>query len=646
MANELRLEDSPYLKQHSNNPVSWVAWSEDVFKRAEKEDKLIFLSIGYSTCHWCHVMEKESFEDDGVANILNEKFISIKVDREEMPDVDKYYQDIHYLVNRRGGGWPLSVILLPDSKAVFAGTYIPKENRGQMMGFKNLLLLVDEKYRTQKQEVLDIAKNIEDIHTKYENSSRKFVKISDTVVEDFVQNIKKNFDDVNKGIGGAPKFPHASTFHELLRIYTLTSNKEAFSMAKETLDFIRRGGINDQIEGGFYRYSVDSGWKIPHFEKMLYTNAELLSSYALLYKIEKNEDIKEVVKDTIKAMDERFLYDGLYFSASDADSEGEEGKYFVFGYKEAKEALEDANISPKEADDILYYLDITKSGNFENQSSNPNVLTDKKPPKLQIAKEILKDVRQKVAYPFIDKKILTSWNALFISALFDVGEMVDKTYTNVAQKSLDKLLDTLYKNGKLYHQILPNSTLKVEGLLEDYAFLSETLLKAFGATQNEAYLTLAKSLIQRANEKFYKNGRWYLGGFKATAPLEDNAYKSPLTSMLSSMATLALYSEDNKMFLEAKKMFDLNSANFASYAYSSALFVWMQLYKKQTLIKVPKDEYESVAGEIKKLENPLILVKKSNEKVFQACEISSCYAYREDLHEVLKDVKARYEKEF
>lgn len=644
MANELKFEHSPYLLQHASNPVDWFSWSKKAFDKAKKEGKLIFLSIGYSTCHWCHVMEEESFESKDVADILNRSFISIKVDREEMPDIDKYYQDIYFIINQRGGGWPLSLIMLPDRRVIFAATYIPREDRANMMGFKTLLASINKKFHSQKSQIFEIATSIENTYQRYENLGQPFEKIDENITSIFVQNIKKNFDNINKGISNAPKFPHASTIYALLELFSLTSQKEAFSMANDMLNAIKNGGINDQIEGGFYRYSVDKAWKIPHFEKMLYTNAELISAYSFLYAQQKDEDIKDVIDQTISAINERFLHEGLYFSASDADSEKEEGKYFVFDYDKAKNTLLKAKFTKSETDEILEYLNIDEFGNFENKTSNPYITSYKKPYNLQKAKMVLKRLRQEVSYPFIDKKILTSWNALFIFSLFEAGENVDISYLKMALTSLDKLIDTMYKNQILYHQILPNSKLKVEGLLEDYAFLSEVSLKAFSVTFDEKYLDFAKTLIELSEEKFYRNQRWYMGSFIALAPFEDSAYKSPLASIFSARATLALYENDQELFEKTQKMFTKHSANFAKYPdiYPSGLIAWIKLFKKETILKVPAYKLEEAQKMIKNLKNPLVHVIKSKESFCQACEISSCYAYGDDLSKVVDEIKKRY----
>uniref|UniRef100_UPI003FA1AF2E thioredoxin domain-containing protein n=1 Tax=Sulfurospirillum cavolei TaxID=366522 RepID=UPI003FA1AF2E len=272
--NELIHEDSPYLLQHAHNPVNWMAWSDKALAKAKEENKLIFLSIGYSTCHWCHVMERETFEDELSAKVLNDAYVSIKVDREEMPDLDKYYQDVHYLLTKRAGGWPLSIIMTPQQQVIFAGTYLPPQSAQGRMGFRELTSFIKGKFDDAYEEVQKSALSIEAAIKQYERSFEQKEHIdAGTVLETFVGKVKASYDDISKGIGSAPKFPHASTWNALLDIYQKTGNLEALYMSEDALTAMARGGINDQIEGGFYRYSVDEAWVIPHFEKMLYTNA-------------------------------------------------------------------------------------------------------------------------------------------------------------------------------------------------------------------------------------------------------------------------------------------------------------------------------------------------------------------------------------
>lgn len=563
--NELIYEESPYLLQHAHNPVNWMAWGEQALKKAAEENKLIFLSIGYSTCHWCHVMEKETFEDDVSAQLLNASYISIKVDREEMPDLDKYYQDVHYLLTKRAGGWPLSIIMTPTQQVIFAGTYLPPHSAHGRMGFCELMSFIKGKFDDAYDEVQKSAQSIEAAIKQYERSFEQKESIQvETVIESFVKRVKENYDDVSKGIGSAPKFPHASTWNALLDIYNKTGNLEALYMSEDTLLAMAHGGINDQIEGGFYRYSVDEAWVIPHFEKMLYTNAELIEVYAKIFKITQKPLFHEVVCKTIEAMDERFLKEGMYLSASDADSEGEEGKYFVFDFIGSKEALLTGGLSEAEVKAVMDYFGITKFGNFEHQSTNPVLTCKEKPSRLEEAIVILKEERQKVLYPFIDTKILTAWNALMVTALFEAS------YDEKAKNVLDTLLHTLHVNGILYHQIVLGGRLKVEALLEDYAFLIEALLRAYAHTKETHYLTLAKTLSHEAEHKFYKEQVWYLSdkAFRAKAVLEDNSYKSPLSTMIKNLFELAKIEEDKALFIHAKDMLESFGSGIQKYAHA------------------------------------------------------------------------------
>ncbi len=564
-SNDLIHEDSPYLLQHAHNPVNWMAWSDKALAKAKDENKLIFLSIGYSTCHWCHVMERETFEDDVSAKLLNDSYVSIKVDREEMPDLDKYYQDVHYLLTQRSGGWPLSIIMTPTQQVIFVGTYLPPQSAQGRMGFRELVSFIKGKFDDAFDEVQKSAQSIEAAIKHYERSFEQKEPIDkDALIEAFVNNVKASFDDVSKGVGSAPKFPHASTWNALLDIYAHTKNLEALYMSEDALFAMAQGGINDQIEGGFYRYSVDEAWVIPHFEKMLYTNAELIEVYAKLYALTQKPLFKAVVDKTIEAMDERFLKEGLYLSASDADSEGEEGKYFVFKCAQAKEALLKKGLSEAEVKEVLDYFGITKFGNFEHQSTNPVLTQERKPSRLDEAMAVLKEERQKVAYPFIDTKILTAWNALMITALFEAGK-IEK-----AKNVLDTLLNSLYANGVLYHQIVLGGSLKVEGLLEDYAFVIESLLCAYRHTNEMRYLELAKKLSHEAEHKFYKEETWYLSdkAFRAKAVLEDNSYKSPLSTMIKSLLELAKLEDDTALYIRAKDMLESFGSGIQKYAHA------------------------------------------------------------------------------
>ncbi|MCK4441634.1 MAG: thioredoxin domain-containing protein, partial [Sulfurovaceae bacterium] len=336
----------------------------------------------------------------------------------------------------------------------------------------------------------------------------------------------------------------------LLNIYRINQNKKAKDMAIQTLIAMAKGGINDQIEGGFYRYSTDEAWMIPHFEKMLYTNAELIESYANAYKITGDEIFLDTINQTIQNIDDRFKVDNLYYSASDADSDGVEGKYFLFNYDETYQALLDAEFDKAEAKKALKYFNITPFGNFEDEQTNPYITKDNKPKELNKIKEVLKSIRAKRNYPFIDKKIQTSWNSLYIHALFKANHSIE------ALKSLDTLLSKLYIKGELYHQILLGKTPKVKAYLEDYAFLISSLIDAYEVSLDKKYLNIANDLTQKAIKKFYKNSKWMMSDdtFVSVADLYDASYRSAMAVMIENMLKLSILKDDFDTYQLAKNM--------------------------------------------------------------------------------------------
>ncbi|HIQ26934.1 MAG TPA: thioredoxin domain-containing protein, partial [Sulfurovum sp.] len=325
--NALIKENSPYLQQHANNPVYWYPWGKEALNKAKKENKLIFLSIGYSTCHWCHVMEEESFTDEEIAKLLNNDFVSIKVDREEYPQIDKQYQTLYMSVHEERGGWPLSVFMSPDKEVFFIGTYIPKE---EGYGSKGLLHLLSSFVSIQKQNRL-FARMINK-HKKAVRATTLKVRPHTKIMQRVVKEIENQFDKEHGGFAKRPKFPEASKLELLLDIFKLNGNKKAFEMAEFTLKKMAEGGIYDQIGGGFFRYTTDEAWQIPHFEKMLYTNAELISVYVKTYEMTEDKLYRKVVDETIAQMERNYMQEGVYLSASDADSDGEEGGYFIYEY--------------------------------------------------------------------------------------------------------------------------------------------------------------------------------------------------------------------------------------------------------------------------------------------------------------------------
>ncbi len=637
-ANKLIGEDSPYLQQHARNPVAWYPWGDEAFEKAKKEDKLIFLSIGYSTCHWCHVMEKESFENNAVAKILNRDFISIKVDREEYPNIDRHYQDVYTLMHRRGGGWPLTLVMTPDKKVFFSATYMPADDKFGSAGLKGMLGILLDAYRHKKAAVLKSATSIQAAMERQARSgvSTK-VDLNISIATHFVRDIQANFDEDNKGIGVSPKFPHASTMDALIDIYRITGDKKALSMANETLIAMSRGGIYDQIEGGFYRYSTDEMWMIPHFEKMLYTNAELLAAYANAYGVSHNPRFKTVIKETVNNINERFLKEGMFYSASDADSDGEEGKYFLFDYHDSQRDLKKAGLSK----DILDYYSIYKEGNFEGKT-NPYLSGMDAPKDLSKGKALLRANREKKKYPFIDHKIQTSWNALYLTALFKAAKYVDKSYGKEGVSSLDSLIKHLYINGELYHQIIIGKKPKVKGYLEDYAFLIRALLEAYQVDFDEKYLTFAKSLSDKAVAKFYKDGTWYMSddAFKAKAEFYDASYASALAIMIENLLKIGMLSDNVKLYAFAQERLQMHLAALqaAPSQYPSGIKTYLESLLSPIVLKSTKENLQKHRSEINAITYPYLLLKPSEDENFLACKHDSCFAIDKNLTKVIQKI--------
>ncbi len=642
-ANALKSQESPYLQQHADNPVDWMPWSEAAFKKAKREHKLIFLSIGYSTCHWCHVMEHESFENKKLATFLNRHFVPIKVDREEMPHIDSYYQKVYQVMNGRGGGWPLTIIMTADKKPFFAGTYIPLEPRYGVAGLWSILKQIVEMKKKNPEKIADIAKSVERAMQKIEQAKFAPSKVDEgKLAKAFVDAVSKRFDYENGGIGRAPKFPQAPTINTLLNIYSVSGDKKALKMATLMLDHMANGGIYDQIEGGFYRYSTDVSWTIPHFEKMLYTNAELLEAYAKAYKITHKKRYKEVVGEIVTFLKKYYRNGGLYYGASDADSmtpsgKKEEGYYYIYKYDEALKALEKAKV--KDAERVLEHFGISWEGNFHNGFSNPVRVKSIKvaPQEFQKAKAALQALRKKREYPFIDKKMLTAWNALLVHGLYKAGRVAE------AKEIVDTIEKRLYRGGVLYHQLLPGKKAKIKAVMEDYAYYIAALLDIFEYTQNRHYLNFAKKLTQSAMQKFKKGGSWYnsQGKLKSKASIGDDAYRSALATMGKNLLRLALLSSDLHFEQEAKKLYKASKNEIAAYPPANATAVDFALAKRREyiVIKAKKELLPKIKRALlKRTTYPYIAFKESKDGTILACKSDRCFAYAKSIDAIVQKV--------
>jgi uncharacterized protein YyaL (SSP411 family) len=516
--NRLINEKSPYLLQHAYNPVDWYPWCDEAFERAKIEDKPIFLSIGYSTCHWCHVMEKESFEDEEVAKILNENFIPIKVDREERPDIDTVYMTICQAMTGHGG-WPLTIIMTPDKKPFFAGTYIPKHSRYGRIGLIELLQKVVEIWKENKDKVISLA---EQITSEIKEALEKVEKgniIDETIFTLAYKELEENFDPEYGGFGEAPKFPTPHNLMFLLRYWKRTGNAKAIDMVEQTLKGMWLGGIYDQIGFGFHRYSTDRKWLVPHFEKMLYDQALISLACIETYQATGKEKYAVLCSEVFSyVIDNLTNTDGGFFSAEDADSEGEEGKFYLWEYSELEKIL-----NQSELNFVIENFNIRKDGNYidelKRSRTGKNIFhlsSELEGEKRKIWESIrlkLLQHRNNRIRPLKDDKILTDWNGLTISSLakgyltFGVED-----YIEIAEKSANFILKNMLTNdGKLLHRFRDGEA-KINGHLDDYAFLAWGLIELYEATFKTKYLKKAIELTNKMIELFWdeNNGGFFL----------------------------------------------------------------------------------------------------------------------------------------
>jgi uncharacterized protein len=499
MANRLADETSPYLLQHKDNPVDWYAWGPEALNRAKTEDKPILVSIGYSACHWCHVMEHESFEDEQTAADMNERFVCIKVDREERPDVDAIYMEACQAMTGQGG-WPLNVFLTPDQVPFYAGTYFPPEPRHGMPSWRQVLAAIDDAWRTRREEIEQASDGIVKRLSGGALLQPSGNELDPGLFDHAVENLRANFDPVNGGFGGAPKFPPASAIEFLLR-------RGETDMTSQTLRAMASGGMYDQIGGGFARYSVDARWVVPHFEKMLYDNALLARAYLHGWQVTGEPLFERVCRETLDwSLREMRAEEGGFYSALDADSEGVEGKFYVWTLDEVRDAL------GEDADEAIAALGMSADGNFEGK--NIPVRAGELPDELRAR---LYDVRSKRVWPGLDDKRLTSWNALMISALSEAGAVFgEQRYLDAARDCAAFLLGTMRLRDDSGHLLrtYKDGRAHLNAYLEDHAYLVEALLTLYECTFEPRWFEAARDIATQMIERFADDDR---GGFFETS---------------------------------------------------------------------------------------------------------------------------------
>ena len=515
--NRLIYEKSPYLLQHAYNPVDWYPWSEEAFIKAEAENKPVFVSIGYSTCHWCHVMEKECFDDEEVAKLMNDTFVSIKVDREERPDIDGAYMAICQLMGR-SCGWPLNAIMTPDKNPFFVTSYIPKNSRFGLVGMMDLVPQIREVWGTRKAELEKVGA---DVKSRIEQFEKRLPEeaLGKDVLNDAYEKLTRRFDAENGGFGSAPKFPSPHSLLFLLRYWKRTGEKNALVMVEKTLRSMHSGGIFDQVGFGFHRYSTDAMWLVPHFEKMLYDQALLALAYVEAYQATGETKFANAAKQVLEyVLRDLVSLEGGFCSAEDADSEGEEGKFYLWNLEEIQGAL-----SPEDAELAKNLFGIEARGNFDEPGvgrSGKNILHLPKPieqvaaesgltvdgliPRLDRIRKTLFEAREKRVHPSKDDKVLTDWNGLMIAALARASQVLgEEEYLRAAVKAADFFLEKMLdKNGTLYHRFVKGE-MAVEGFLDDYAFLVWGLIEVYEASFDDRFLQAASKLTDIMVTRFW-----------------------------------------------------------------------------------------------------------------------------------------------
>jgi hypothetical protein len=508
--NRLIHETSPYLQQHAHNPVDWYPWGEEAFTRARAEDKPILLSIGYSACHWCHVMEHESFEDELTARLMNENFISIKVDREERPDVDHIYMNAVQMLTGRGG-WPMTMFLTPDGKPFYGGTYFPPEDRHGLPSFKRLLVGIAQAYYEKPDDVQRTVGQLMTGLQRMELLQPSGQQVDAQVILDAAAKLERAYDDVHGGIGQAPKFPNEAVFELFLRVHASLAGQHYLDMTLHTLRQMARGGIYDQLGGGFHRYSVDEHWLVPHFEKMLYDNAQLVPLYLAAYQLTKDDFFARIARETLDyVVREMRSPEGGFYSTQDADSEGVEGKFFVWGVAEVGRILGD-----EAAEIACRYWDISEGGNFEHENILHVTLEMEQLAKVfrrevDDVRAIIADARAKLfaareprIKPGLDDKMLTAWNALMISAFAKGAEVLgDERYGKVAVDAIAFIESKLVRGDRLL-STYKDGVAKLNGYLDDYAFLITALLDVYELVQDRRYLEKARAFTETLLRHFW-----------------------------------------------------------------------------------------------------------------------------------------------
>ena len=636
MQNHLKNQTSPYLLQHADNPVEWYPWCEEAFERAKAEDKPVFLSIGYSTCHWCHVMAHESFEDSEIAEILNQYFISIKVDKEERPDIDSIYMSVCQAYTG-SGGWPTTIFMTADQKPFFAGTYFPKSAKYGRLGLKEILWGISRKWQSDRATLI---KSAEDIISFLDKRQTTQGDVDEQLVDKGFSLYKRMYDGEFGGFGEAPKFPTPHNLLFLMRYYEKTKDEEALEMVEKTLLQMYRGGMFDHIGGGFSRYSTDRYFLAPHFEKMLYDNALLILAYSKAYQLTNNPIYRRVAEKTATyIMREMTDKEGGFYSAQDADSEGVEGKYYLFEPSEIIEILGDAAGKQFNA-----YFDITEKGNFEGKNI-PNLLkSDDLDVDFEKELQTLYEYRKNRYALHLDDKILTSWNALMIAAMCNLHRVTKKQiYLDAALRAQNFIQSKLCDNHTL-HISYREGKRSGKGFLEDYAYEVFALLALYNATLDSNYLEEAKKFCEKAIYDFWdeEHGGFFLYGEENESlilrPKEtyDGAVFSGNSAMAYNLVQLELLIDDKEFEEISERQLQFMSSEAKHYPAGYAMFLvalsdYSDLPREITVVLKDKKNLEELPFKVpldsvvRVLDGPTEeYALKNNKTTFYVCEGHTC----------------------
>lgn len=646
MSNRLANETSPYLLQHKDNPVEWYPWCDEAFERAKKEDKPIFLSIGYSACHWCHVLAHESFEDEEIAKLLNEYFISIKVDKEERPDIDSVYMAVCQAFTG-GGGWPTSIFMTADQKPFFAGTYFPKTSRGGMIGFRELLLAIHEKWISERDMLLKQSDEIiRDLNVVHDFENKSDIDLTHLAVAQY----EHIYDEKYAGFGRAPKFPTPHNLLFLLDYYSRYKTASCLRMAEQTLMQMYRGGLFDHIGFGFCRYSTDKKFLVPHFEKMLYDNALLILAYCKAYAVTKKTFYLDIAEKTASyILREMTSMEGGFYSSQDADAEGEEGKYYLFTPSEIIGLL-----GQEDGERFCRHFDITHSGNFESKNI-PNLLkSDPSNKDFEHFLSVIENYRKRRYSLHRDEKILTAWNALMIAAMCELYLVSKKEIYLTAAKNADRFIQKYLWDGDALYVSFHLEKRGVRGFLDDYASYIFAQLSLYRATLERDYLERAKHLCDKVISDFGDNiGGFYLYGKDheelILRPKEayDGAIPSGNSLMYHNLVRLSFLTDEQVYKTEADRQLDFLEQNASQYPTGHAMFLKAFLEHTKPPMKVTVVIGEQIQNSDLALSLPtdalvILLTNPTNEyplkngkTTYYVCRAHTCLPAANNLHELL-----------